>query len=442
MTDTALNYFLAYGTAAARGAFTPSVPTPASGPGALYIWYETDTGNTYVYASGSWSQSNVIAQTFSLPADISPAQITADQNDYNPAGLSTATVLRLNSDASHNITGLAGGADGRAIFIANIGAQDIVLKDESASSSAANRFALDGDLTLGADTSCILLYDSTSSRWRLYGVGKTAGGGGGGIGGSTGSTDNAILRADGTGGATLQNSLITISDTGALGLPDGVRQTFNPDGTNAGLNVGAQAGDPSSLSDGDVWYNSSTNQLMARSNGASIVLTPAMVLVSRSTPTGTGTVTVSSGLSGFRDILVVVVGRSTAAATNTTINLRLNNDSGSNYDEVGINSTGAAISTYLFAGLTQIDMGNLPASTAPAGVAGGASFRICNANDTNLHKVIFVEGGTKTANATTGLFPRIGTAYYRSTSAITRVDVALASGNFDAGSVVSVYGVY
>ena len=40
--------------------------------------------------------------------------------------------------------------------------------------------------------------------------------GGGGIGGSTGSTDNAILRADGTGGSTLQASSATIDDTGNL----------------------------------------------------------------------------------------------------------------------------------------------------------------------------------------------------------------------------------
>jgi hypothetical protein len=40
-----------------------------------------------------------------------------------------------------------------------------------------------------------------------------------GIGGSTGATDNAILRADGTGGATVQNSLVTISDTGQAKFP-------------------------------------------------------------------------------------------------------------------------------------------------------------------------------------------------------------------------------
>jgi hypothetical protein len=39
---------------------------------------------------------------------------------------------------------------------------------------------------------------------------------GGGIGGSTGATDNAVLRADGTGGATLQGSLPTVDDNGVL----------------------------------------------------------------------------------------------------------------------------------------------------------------------------------------------------------------------------------
>ena len=41
---------------------------------------------------------------------------------------------------------------------------------------------------------------------------------GGGIGGSTGSTDNAILRADGTGGSTLQSSGVTIDDSGNMGV--------------------------------------------------------------------------------------------------------------------------------------------------------------------------------------------------------------------------------
>ena len=99
--------------------------------------------------------------------DISPTQITANQNDYSPTGLSTASVLRLSTDALRDVTGLAGGSDGREITILNVGAQLLALKDESASSTAANRFALPNDVILSADESAVLWYDATSSRWRL-----------------------------------------------------------------------------------------------------------------------------------------------------------------------------------------------------------------------------------------------------------------------------------
>lgn len=46
---------------------------------------------------------------------------------------------------------------------------------------------------------------------------------GSGIGGSTGSTDNAILRADGTGGSTLQSSLVTIDDDGNITMTGNIQ---------------------------------------------------------------------------------------------------------------------------------------------------------------------------------------------------------------------------
>lgn len=46
MSDTTYQTFQHYGTAAQRAAF---VPNPAAGIQPIYIWYETDTGNTYLY---------------------------------------------------------------------------------------------------------------------------------------------------------------------------------------------------------------------------------------------------------------------------------------------------------------------------------------------------------------------------------------------------------
>jgi hypothetical protein len=107
-----------------------------------------------------------------LTARITPPEIAADQNDYAPAGLMTASALRLSTDASRNITGLIGGIKDRMLAIINVGANDIVLKNENAGSAAANRFGLDADLTLAAKQACIIWYDYDASRWRC--IAKTS----------------------------------------------------------------------------------------------------------------------------------------------------------------------------------------------------------------------------------------------------------------------------
>jgi hypothetical protein len=175
-----------------------------------------------------------ITEAIRLRGDISPAQITADQHDYAPSGFATATVLRLSTDASRTITGLAGGGDGRVVVLVNVGGFNLVLADDSASSTAANRFALDAALTLAPDMAATLIYDATSSRWRLVGVGRAAdatGGGGGSV-----ATD-AIFDAKGdlavgTGADTAArlavgaNDRILMADSGeATGLKWAASQT-------------------------------------------------------------------------------------------------------------------------------------------------------------------------------------------------------------------------
>lgn len=101
---------------------------------------------------------------------ISPAQIVANVNDYTPASFQTATAMRLSTDASRNMTGLVAPTSGvKTIKVFNVGAQDLVLKNQDGASAAANRFALGIDLTLAANEGCTLWYDSTDSRWRCCG---------------------------------------------------------------------------------------------------------------------------------------------------------------------------------------------------------------------------------------------------------------------------------
>ncbi len=53
---------------------------------------------------------------------------------------------------------------------------------------------------------------------------------------------------------------------------DGVKQTFNPNDTNAGINVGSNNAEPSSPINGDIFYDGDDNQLKSYINGAWVAL--------------------------------------------------------------------------------------------------------------------------------------------------------------------------
>lgn len=103
---------------------------------------------------------------FGIPT--TPAQITSDQNDY----YFTGSFLRLSTDASRTITGFANGSDGRQLVAVNVGANDLILGDEDAGSSAINRIITGHgvSITLDPDASAHLWYDLTSARWRVMGT--------------------------------------------------------------------------------------------------------------------------------------------------------------------------------------------------------------------------------------------------------------------------------
>ncbi|MGL5830926.1 MAG: choice-of-anchor Q domain-containing protein, partial [Candidatus Altimarinota bacterium] len=124
---------------------------------------EYDAATNQVTAPGV-----AVGEDFALTGDISPAQLTANQNDYNPTGLDTASVIRISGDTSfRTITGIAGGADGRIIKLHNIGTSTILLANRNTGSTATNRFDFGGnDVPLFPGDLLSLQYDSTSGFWR------------------------------------------------------------------------------------------------------------------------------------------------------------------------------------------------------------------------------------------------------------------------------------
>lgn len=156
-------------TAANRFLFGEDVVIRAGG--AIELYY-SGTDSRWERASSGVKLAS-IPEEFLLPGDLTPSQITSNQNDYAPTGILLAATLRLNTDASRNITGIADPRAGRELRIINVGTNPLVLKEADAGSSAAYRFSFGNDLTLAGKQAAWLKYDATDSRWKL--LGTTAG---------------------------------------------------------------------------------------------------------------------------------------------------------------------------------------------------------------------------------------------------------------------------
>jgi hypothetical protein len=107
---------------------------------------------------------------------VAAASVTANQNNYNPAGFSDCTILRLSPTADRSITGFVAQEPGRVILVYNAAlgpSQSINLKTESTSSTAANRITMEqnlvGTLTIAPRSGTFMVYDGTLARWVVLG---------------------------------------------------------------------------------------------------------------------------------------------------------------------------------------------------------------------------------------------------------------------------------
>jgi hypothetical protein len=145
-------------------------------------------GTTQLYAStitigDASSDALTVGATssFTAPATVgdlrgTTASTSSGSNINDFATASTTTILRVDPSANIDLTGLQGGAAGRVLVVVNVDTSGtgwkLTLKRESGSSTAANRLALPRtDVILAeAGSAAVLVYDGTTSRWRVVGV--------------------------------------------------------------------------------------------------------------------------------------------------------------------------------------------------------------------------------------------------------------------------------
>lgn len=127
--------------------------TNATAASAGDIQTTTATVSTTFKAAGQVQRTGVISPT-----------LAASQDNYNPAGLATASTINAAASVNSVVTGLAAQATGTEILFRNASVYAITLAGLSGSSSSSNQFDFfEGSITLQPYQTILLRY--TGSKW-------------------------------------------------------------------------------------------------------------------------------------------------------------------------------------------------------------------------------------------------------------------------------------
>lgn len=111
--------------------------------------------------------------------ELTPASITTDKDDFDPTGWDAASYVRLDGDNGiRAITSMAApdaSTSPQEKTLINIGSYPLYFPGEHPDGTAANRIITDRDFILYPKQSCKIVYDNTSTRWRIYGDQSTDG---------------------------------------------------------------------------------------------------------------------------------------------------------------------------------------------------------------------------------------------------------------------------
>lgn len=266
---------------------TLSIPTNPTLPGTTTGTFSGNlTGNVTGAVTGNASTSTALAangancSAGSAPLGVDASGVAESCTNYAEEPGSNGMVARTaaNTTAARTITGTSeeisvtngdGAAGNPTLSLpSTINLTSKVLRIPNSGTLPGT--CTIGDLYMDTDaTSGQRIYAcQAANTWALQGDG--GGGGGGTILGAVGSTDNAVPRADGTGGVTLQASGCTINDSDMMTCAGGFSAGTSGTGTLAMLE-GTAPGAGTNAGEHNVYFDSADSLLKSHENGGSVV---------------------------------------------------------------------------------------------------------------------------------------------------------------------------
>jgi hypothetical protein len=180
--------------------------------------------------------------------------------------------------------------------------------------------------------------------------------------------------------------------------------------------------------------------LKATAGGTSAWGIYALTLISETIVAGAdATVTFSSIPQTFRDLLLVVRGKTDRAAATDTLSIQLNGDAGAHYWSQQMSANGTTQTNAQLLAAASAVCGSIGGNT---GVVGMSTVRIGDYARTQWHKPLTYESFVVGSEGSLGVAADFGGAVWNQTTAVTTVKAAPSNGiNFKVGTVVTLYGV-
>jgi hypothetical protein len=156
-------------------------------------------------------------------------------------------------------------------------------------------------------------------------------------------------------------------------------------------------------------------------------------------------VTFNSISGSYTDLVISMISRSSGgtATVYDEIYVTFNNDTTANYESNLRYFQSTVTGGGGTSGATSILAGYLPGSSRIANFPGVAYFRIPYYSNTTFSKIMFSDNPTTDGSSysTASVLHYMNPGLWRSTSAITRVDITCGVDNFIAGSIFTLWGV-
>ena len=254
----------------------------------------------------------------------------------------------------------------------------------------------------------------------------------------------------GTGTLTAGSAVTGFRTPAQASIPDGTLLRYVIDDDNGGWETGYGTYTVSGTTlSRNVMQSSNSDALITLSGNATVRITPLAedflgngVLIEERSPSGTGTVSLTSILPIYRSLRLGILGRSTKAATNfEDAVIEFNGDAtAANYRRQFAAVYGAGSSFFEGADNNTI-MVRMPATTSPSGSPGAYSFEIPYYANTTFNKIIYGSGAARIDNTSLQLEGINLFMEWENTAAINRIDLILPSGNWVAGTKISLIGI-